>query len=240
MQAGTDPGSVDLVKVLPFEDERFEGGFWRRVLQTLGLLLRHPSEFGERLTATDDTVSAWWFLVLASMPGLLVSLVLPWFGTARGTNIRVLAPLGEFSTPWVFVALVGGLVTIPVSAALSMWVMAGISHASLWLFGGLKPGSGFLQTRRAAAYSQALLQLTSVFQAVPIPGPRAQMILGTSLMFLWLAWLSVLMAALHRTGRVRAFLAVSAPWILLTLLFFRKEVAHLLSGAWLLMHRALA
>ncbi len=232
MEAGSLPGPGGLVQALPFEDERFEGGFWKRMSETLKLLLFHPSEFGERLTATDDTVSAWWFLALASGPGFVVALIVPWFRSAQGLNFRVQGALGEFSTPWIFIALVGGLVSIPVSAALSMWVMGGISHLSLKLFGGLKPGSGFLQTRRAAAYSQALLQLTTVFQAVPYPGARWLPILGTSLFFTWLALLSVLVAAVHRTGRARSFLAVAAPWVLFLLLFFRREVVSILTRAW--------
>lgn len=190
--------------LIPFEDPAIEG-FWARVGAMFQLLFSDPFEFFERAPRGEGLGAPWRFLLLLSVPALLiVGLILGVFGflavlgavIERKPEASILALV-----PVVFFAV---LALIPLFLFVGMLVGGSINHFCLWLWGGTRNGVGLEQTIRAAGYAHAFIQLGAW---IPY--------LGLVVQLLGMVWLGIGLARLHRTETWRGMGAVFTPLLLL-------------------------
>jgi hypothetical protein len=171
------------------------------------LLFSDPFEFFERAPRSEGLGAPWRFLLLLSVPALLiVGLIFGVFGFLavmgavidRKPEASILALV-----PVVFFAV---LAMLPLFLFVGMLIGGSINHFCLWLWGGTRNGSGLEQTIRAAGYAHAFIQLGAW---IPY--------LGLVVQLLGMVWLGIGLARMHRTETWRGLCAVFTPLLLLCL-----------------------
>jgi hypothetical protein len=200
----SEPVTAEPLRLIPFEDPNLPG-FWERVGAMFQLLFAEPFEFFERAPRGEGLGAPWRFLLLLSVPALLLlGLIFGIFGAVaiigaladRRPEASLLALM-----PVVFLAV---LALIPLFMFLGMVVGGAINHACLWMWGGTRNGLGLEQTIRATGYAHAFIQLGAW---IPY--------LGLLVQLLGLVWIGIGLARLHRTDTWRGLAAVFTPILLL-------------------------
>lgn len=188
---------------LPFEDPAIPG-FWARVGAMFQLLFSEPFAILERVPAGDGFGAPWRFLLLLSLPALLlVGLVLAVVGA--GVAVALLAerrPEGAVLA-LLPVLLMGVAAILPFLLFLGMLVGGAVFHACLWLWGGTRAQVGLRQTIRAYGYAHAFVQLGGW---IPYLGLLVQLV--------GMVWIGIGLARLHRTDDWRGLAAVFTPLLL--------------------------
>ncbi|BEQ15835.1 YIP1 family protein [Desulfoferula mesophila] len=163
-----------------------EGGFFSRLLRTIGLVLFHPVRF---FSAPARPGYAW---------ALSFALILGTLGQA--CNVLWGHGLGQQYVTLRSAVL--GLVFAPLMVLISVFFTTWVLHFSLWILRGAH--NGVRATFRVMAYGQA----TSLLLALPY--------LGIFLAAVWGMVVAIGgLAAAHGTGRWRVFWALVLPLALL-------------------------
>jgi hypothetical protein len=163
-----------------------EGGFFSRLLRTIGLVLFHPVRF---FSAPARPGYAW---------ALSFALILGTLGQA--CNVLWGHGLGQQYVTLRSAVL--SLVFSPLLVLISVFFTTWVVHFSLWIFRGAH--NGVRATFRVMAYGQA----TSLFLALPF--------LGMPLAAVWGLVVAIGgLAAAHGTGRWRVFWSLVLPLALL-------------------------
>jgi len=187
--------------LIPFEDPAIPG-FWARVGAMFQLLFAEPFALFERAPHGEGLGAPWRFLLLLSVPALLLAgLILAALGF-----VAVLGAVADRRAPWLAllpVALAALLALGPLFLFIGMVIGGALNHACLWLWGGTRRGPGLGQTIRAAAYAHAFIQLAGW---IPY--------LGLLVQLAGMVWLGMGLARLHRTETWRGICAVFTPLLL--------------------------
>lgn len=206
LDATPDPAAEAPLLPLPFEDpERFPG-FWSRVGGMFSLLFRAPMDLFRRVAAGDGfgRPLAWSLflsiplMVLASVLMLVIMGFAALAATSRNDPGRWLAMAMAVGYPLLLLA----------SQVAGMFLGGLVSHASLWLWGGLKDSAGLRHTVRAQGYFQGffilayLIPILNLFVALAAP-----------------AFLGMGLARLHRTDTWRGVCAAYTPLLLCCVLY---------------------
>ena len=172
------------------------GGLWRRLWRTTWQVLGHP---GQTLEAP-------------ALPGLGWSLG---YGLILGTLSNAATVFWGVALGWSDISRAKALWSLflsPLQALVTLFVVAAIMHAMLFVLGGAK--RGFRATFRVNAYAQAVVILTLV------PG------VGLAAGLVWyLVVVTAGLAASHGIGKGRALASLLLPLLLLLLLVLAVVVA---------------
>ncbi len=201
------PGTL---RPVPFEDVEDLPGFWARVGAMFQMAFTQPLEAFERVPATFGLGAPWRFLLLLSLPVfLLLALVLLIVGVGA-TLVLLDGHAAPGSRPFVpFLPLGVGLVILlmPLLAFLGMLLGGVLNHFFLWLWGGLRPGVGLVQTIRAYGYASAFLQVAQILVFIPFLG----FLLQIAVQIAGMVFIGLGLARMHRTDPWRGVCAALTP-----------------------------
>lgn len=207
-----DPGPASAqtaaaLRPIPFEDLEAIPGFWARVGAMFRLVFSNPMELFDRVPTTGGLGAPWRFLLLMSVPVFLITALL-FFLLGMGIMVAALEEAGKpegrviaAAMPLVFGAL---LLLMPLFTFLGMVVFGALSHAFLWMWGGLKPGVGVGQSIRAYGYASAFIQLGAWIPT-----------LGFLIQIAGLVVIGMGLARMHKTEAWRGICAVLTPLLLI-------------------------
>ncbi len=203
---GQEPATFGAPPPLPFEDPDRFPGFWSRVGGMFQLLFSRPLELFERVEAGSGYARPLLWSLLLSTPILLLSLL---FAGLFGLLAFLPATGGNDLPRWLPLALAVGYPLLLLLGLLAGMFLGGVvSHACLWLWGGLRNSAGLHQTVRAQGYFQGFFLL-----AYLIPLLNILVALGAP------AFLGMGLARLHRTDTWRGVCAAYSPVLLCCLLY---------------------
>ncbi|MCF8033260.1 MAG: YIP1 family protein [Desulfarculaceae bacterium] len=167
-----------------------EGGFFGRLLRTIGRVLAHPVLFFRAPARPGWAWALSFGLILGTLGQALQIFWGHHLGGASGMHYDSLRS-----------ALVA-LIFSPLTALVSMFLVAWITHFCLWILRGAN--NGVRATFRVMAYGQA----TNIFMLVPF--------VGMVLMPVWGLVLAIGgLAGAHGIGRWRAFFAIFLPLVVI-------------------------
>ena len=199
------PGILDpeALRPVPFEDLEAEPRFWHRVWAMFTALFRNPQGLAERVPLTTGFSAPWRFQIVLTIPIFLLFLAL---SAVFSLVVLVIGLLGEGRdagqfTTWLFgLAPLVYLLLLPLLQFVNMFVIGGLSHGCLWLWGGLKHGQGAAATIRLTGYFLGFFLLVGF---IPIIGSLAALA-GP-------AFLGMGLARIHRTDTWRGICAAYTP-----------------------------
>ncbi len=109
------------------------------------------------------------------------------------------------------------LVVVPLSVFRGVVIGGSLVHLGRWLCGGTRQGVGLLHTIRLMAYGQGIFQSVilplQLVAMVPLVGILASLV-TLPLLLVYLVFLGMAQARLHRTDPWRGICAVLAPFVL--------------------------
>jgi hypothetical protein len=191
---------------LPFEDPARFPGVWSRVWAMFHLLFSAPLELFARIPAGEGFRKPLLWSLLLSTPIVLLTVVI-----ALVVGLFALLPVtgGSGFPRWLPALMaVGYPLILLVSLVVGMFLGGLVSHASLWMWGGLRNNAGLSHTLRAQGYFQGFFMLAYLIPIlnilVALAGPA---LLGMGL------------ARLHRTDTWRGVCAAYTPLLLCCLLY---------------------
>jgi hypothetical protein len=188
-------------------ERRASIGFASGLIETTQQVLTAPAAFFRAMPVTGGIGSPLLYALILGYAGIVVTAIYEFvMTTVIGTSLGSFGDLGADGEAFarMLPALQGGiglgvkLFLGPVFLVAALFVVAGIMHLGLLLFGGA--ARGFEATFRVMCYSEA----TAVFQVIPICGQ----LIGSVYM---LVLLTIGLAEAHGTTRVKALLAVLLP-----------------------------
>lgn len=196
------PGDAPSGQPIPWED-RERLGFLKAFVENIRLFVTSPTEGFERARRQGDLTSPLAFAVLISWAGAIVQAL--WQFAFGWTFLPFLSQMGEGGGALHFAGTSFGLVVqmivAPIFALIGLFLISGILHVALLLFGGLgESTTGFEGTIRAVSYG-AVAQLASLVPFV-----------GGMLALVWaLVLYTIGLATVHRTSQGKALAAVLVP-----------------------------
>ncbi len=203
-EAPVSPQSVEVVLAsgeVPWESRR-QVGFFTALVETTQKILFSPVEFFSRMPVTGGLGSPLLYALLVGYASLAVASVYDFvFLTVTGSRLgpefeRVLAFTGGTS------GLIVGLIIGPVVIVAQLFILAGIYHLVLLLFGGAQ--RGFEATFRVLAYAGA----AGLLALVPLCGrPLLQPMYS-------LVLIGIGFAKAHQIGGGKAVAATLLPLLL--------------------------
>ncbi len=189
-------------KYCEWEDSRGEGTL-RAFIQTASRCLLTPSQFFSSLPLDSGYWSPLLFCVMAGVLGGVLGILFNHLLRGGSGGFAILQIIIVMS-----IGFVGSLIVMP----LFLFILSGIVHGLLLIFGGAR--NGFQATFRVISYSS----VTSLFNAIPVVGAVAS---------LWGAYLAIVgVRETHETSTGKAAGAVLVPIVL------PFVVAILLFGMW--------
>ena len=191
---------------LPFEDLQGYPGFWARVGAMFQLLFSRPLELFTRVEAGEGFARPLLWSLLLSTPILLLTVFI---SLAFGA-LTFLPAAGRNEFPrWLPAAMaIGYPILVLVSLVVGMFLGGLLTHACLWMWGGLRNSAGLHHTLRAQGYFQGFFML-----AYLVPILNILVALGAP------ALLGMGLARLHRTDTWRGVCAAYTPILLCCVLY---------------------
>lgn len=181
------------------------GGIWSRWWQTTLNGIISPRQTFRGMPTTGGYGPPLVYLILSTFILFFLSLVLqvPMQVIFRGfLNADQMMESGAYSITSLVLVFVLGLFFVPLAAVLTGFLVGGIFHLCLMLFGGAS--KGFEATYRVTCYLTGAL---SIVQVLPILGPLV-------VTFLWPISYVLGLKEAHRTETWRATCAVLLPYLL--------------------------
>lgn len=213
---------------VPWED-RARLGFLTALVETVRLFVTAPGEGYERARRRGDLVSPIAFAVLISWVGAIIQSV---WQFAFGWTFLPFLPSGMEGGGALHFAgstfgLVVQMIVAPIFVLIGLFLVGGVVHLALMLFGGTRESTtGFEGTIRALSYG-SVAQLASL---VPFAGGLISIVWSIVLYTLGLA-------AMHRTSQGKALAAVLVPFaiccacVALAVVLVFGSIAALVAGA---------
>jgi len=205
---------------LPFEDPDRYPTLWSRFKETVVQAIKENQTFLERVPLGEGTTRPWQFQMLSLIPvaALLVLVILPLvaIGTVGGLFG---AGREKMVAGGVILGVAAGIVVIfPFLLFLGMYLMGGLDHFCLWIWGGTREGVGLEQTVRADGYAHGVFNLVSfplqILGAIPFIGLLFGLAnMGLSMVFM--VFKGMALARMHRTDTWRGICAVFTPFLML-------------------------
>lgn len=185
---------------VPWEDTEAIPGGADRWWATVKLGFTDVFGLADRVPTTESMLPAWTFHLLNGIPSVVLSLVL-----GEMTRQLMAAFLHTPAKGNPVVQLVGSLFGLLVGP----FIGGAISHACLWMWGGVKPGAGLHQTIRFYGYAYGVYLLVGWIPVLNIP-----------LAILFWIFFSMGLARVHGTDTWRGFAATLTPVVLCCCLIF--------------------
>ena len=179
---------------VPWEDEAAIPGAVDRWWATVKLGFTDALGIADRVPATEPMLPAWLFQLLNGVPSIVLSLVL---GELTRQLMATFFHIPAKGNP-IF-QLGGGLITLLVGPFITGVVL----HACLWMWGGVKPGTGLHQTIRFYGYAYGVYYLVGWIPLLNLP-----------LAILFWVFFSLGLARVHGTDAWRGFAATLTPVVL--------------------------
>lgn len=198
--------SEEALLPLPFEDPERYPGFWSRVGGMFSLLFRAPLDLFRRVEAGDGFGRPVAWSLFLSIPILALVCVLMFVIVAFAT---LTTAARNNPDRWIPVVMAAGYPLLFLASQVAGVFLGGLlTHASLWAWGGLRPGAGIRHTIRAQGYFLGFFIL-----AYMIPLLNVLVLLGAP------AFLGMGLARLHRTDTWRGVCAAYTPLLLCCVLY---------------------
>lgn len=196
-----DPASL---RPVPFEDTETEPRFWPRVWAMFSALFKGPLDLAERVPVTAGFGAPWRFQMVLTIPLFLLILAIAAIFGVLMLIVGSSAGAGE-PPAWVFALMpLIYLVLLPPMQFINMVVIGALSHACLWMWGGLKQSQGTTATIRLTGYFLGFFMIVGF---IPLIGSLAALA-GP-------AFLGMGMARIHHTDTWRGICAAYTPLVLL-------------------------
>lgn len=197
------------LRPVPFEDLEAMPGFWERVGAMFRLVFTNPFELFDRVPVTEGMGAPWRFLLLLSVPiFLIMAAVFSFVGMGASIAAMEAQRGAEGQTVAALMPVVFGVILLlmPLIWFLGMVVGGALNHVFLWMWGGLKPGVGVIQSIRAYGYISAFFQIIQLAMVIPVVG-----------VFFYVGMMVVLgigFARMHKTETWRGVCAALTPLVL--------------------------
>jgi lysylphosphatidylglycerol synthetase-like protein (DUF2156 family) len=196
------------LRPVPFEDTDLEPRFWPRVWAMFPALFNGPLELAERIPVTNGLGAPWRFQMVLTIPLFLLILVIAAIFGAVMLTVGAGSTSNE-APAWLFALMpLLYLVILPPMQFINMILIGGLTHACLWMWGGLKQGQGSTATFRLTGYFLGFFMLVGF---IPIIGSLAALV-GP-------AFLGIAMARIHRTDTWRGICAAYTPLVVICCAF---------------------
>lgn len=179
---------------VPWEDEAAIPGPLDRWWATVKLGFTDILGLADRVPATEPMLPAWLFHLLNGIPSVVLGLVL---GELTRQLMASLIHAPAKGTP-VF-QLVGSLISLLVGP----FILGALLHLFLWMWGGVKQGTGMNHTIRFYSYAYGIYFLVGW---IPV--------LNILLALVFWVFLSLGLARVHGTDAWRGFAATLTPFVL--------------------------
>ncbi len=200
---GTLPMASDAERTGPPWENRGEDGVLKAWWNTVSGVLVAPTDTFRQMRRTGGILPPLLFYSLTAYTSGAISSIYSYFFNQFGSRFQ--PPTGSelaFQPPDPAMILIWSLLLLLILVPLFAFVLSGIVHLCLMLFGGAR--HGFETTFRTGCYSWGAV---SVFMLLPVCGSFIQLIWGIVAMSLGLA-------AAHETQTGRAVGAVLLPLII--------------------------